>query len=88
MAAVAHARHQPSGATRVRRTARTPRRALHVPVLTRPHPELGEDFRAKKQNRGIIKNQTKSLTKPEWIFDLVGDKIQDEVPHPRDPFPL
>jgi hypothetical protein len=49
---------------------------------------LGEDFGTKKQNQGIIKNQTESLTKPVWIFDSVGDKIQDEVPHPRDPFPL
>jgi hypothetical protein len=49
---------------------------------------LGEDFRAKKQNRGVIKNQTESLTKPERIFYSVGDKIKDEVPHPRDPFPF
>jgi hypothetical protein len=59
-----------------------------MPVPTRPHPVLGEDFGTKKQNQGIIKNQTESLTKPVWIFDSVGDKIQDEVPHPRDPFPL
>jgi hypothetical protein len=72
----------------VRRAARTPYRALPVPVLTRPHPMLGEDIGAKKQNRGVIKNQTESLTKPERIFYSVGDKIKDEVPHPRDPFPF
>jgi hypothetical protein len=49
---------------------------------------LGEVFRAKKQNQGVIKNQTKSLTKPERIFYSVGDKIKDEVQHLCDPFPL
>jgi hypothetical protein len=76
LTALPHAAHRrPTGATRVRRAARTPHRALLVPVMTRPHPMLGEDFGAKKQNRCVIKNQTESLTKPEWIFDSVGDKI-------------
>jgi hypothetical protein len=57
------AHHRPTGATRVRRATQTPRRALLVPVPTSPHPVLGEDFRAKKQNRSVIKNQTDS-TKP------------------------
>jgi hypothetical protein len=59
-----------------------------MPVPTRPHPMLGEVFRAKKQNQGVIKNQTKSLTKPERIIYSVGDNIKDEVPHLRDPFSL
>jgi hypothetical protein len=81
------AHRRPTGATRVHRAAQTPRRALPVPILTRPPPMLGEDFGAKKQIWGIIKNQTESLTKPEQIFNSVGDKIQDEVPHLRDSFP-
>jgi hypothetical protein len=80
------AHRRPTGATRVRHAAQTPRRALPVPMPTRPHPVLDEDFGTKKENRGIIKNQTESLTK--LIFYLVEDKIKDEVQQRRDPFPL
>jgi hypothetical protein len=72
----------------VRHAARTARRVLPVPVPTMPDPMLGEDFGVKKQNWGVIKNQTESLTKPKQIFNSVAGKIQDEVPHPRDPFPI
>jgi hypothetical protein len=33
-----------TGATRVRHAARTPHHAFPLPVPTRPHPMLGEDF--------------------------------------------
>jgi hypothetical protein len=46
---------------------------------------LGEDFEVREQNRGVIKE---IKTNPERISDSVGHKIRDEVPHPRDPFPL
>jgi hypothetical protein len=39
----------------MRRSSRTNRGALPVPVPTRPHTVLGEDFGVKEQNRGVIK---------------------------------
>jgi hypothetical protein len=57
LAALPHVVHRrPTGASRVRHAARTARRVLPVPVPTRPHPMLGEDFGVKKQNWGVIKN--------------------------------
>jgi hypothetical protein len=76
-------RRRPAGANRVRHSSWTARGALPVPVPTRPHSVLGEDFRAKEQNRGVIK-EIKTNPQRNWN----ESRIRDEVPHPHDPFPL
>jgi hypothetical protein len=62
MAAVARAHRppcavhrRPTGATHVNRSSRTARGTLPVPMSTKHHFVLGEDFGAKEQNRGVIK---------------------------------
>jgi hypothetical protein len=80
---------RPTGANHVRRSSQIARGALPVPVLTMPHSVLGEDFGAKEQNRGIIKEikmnpQWNLNESPIWLEIRFGMKSRTRTT----PFPF